>query len=134
MARPPLPRIDRCPQCGFRFRGRSEDHQHLSPVARRLQWFGFLAIFPAMLGVAAFLYFTRSADGLMIDFTGRANTITMAIFTPSLLLFALSLCVPKHATYRCPQCSWERTLRPNDRVEPAKTDEFAKKPDPPPTT
>ncbi|HEX3132928.1 MAG TPA: hypothetical protein VHX44_05015 [Planctomycetota bacterium] len=132
MARPPLPRIERCPQCGFRFRGRPEDHQHLSPAARRLQWSGYLAIFPAMLGVAAFLYLTRSADGLMIDFTSRANTITLAIFTPSIVLFTLSLWVPKHATYRCPQCSWERTLRPNDRVESAKTDEFEKQSEVPP--
>jgi hypothetical protein len=89
-------------------------------------------MFPAMLGVAAFLSLTRGDDGLMIDFTGRANSIMLAIFTPSIVLFALSLWMPKHATYRCPQCSWERTLRPNDRVEPAKTDEFEKRPDAPP--
>lgn len=85
-------------------------------------------MFPAMLAVAAFLSLTRGDDGRMIDFTGRANTIMLAIFTPSIVLFALSLWVPKHATYRCPQCSWERVLRPTDRVEPAKSDEVATPP------
>ena len=122
MPRPQPPRIACCPQCGFRFRGRPEDHQHHSPLARRLQRWGFIAFFPAMLGVAAFLYLTRQDDGQMLEFTGRAIALTLAIFSPSVLLFALSMWVPRQATYRCPQCSWQRTLGPGDRVSPAPDD------------
>jgi hypothetical protein len=117
-----FPRIDRCPQCDFRFRGRPEDHQHPSPLGRKLYWSGYLVLVPVMLGVAAFLALTRGEDGRMIDFTGRANTIMLAIFTPSLVLFMLSHWVPKRVTYRCPQCSWERTFKPDQHLEPTKTD------------
>ncbi len=102
--------IDRCPQCGFRFRGRPEDHQHLSPLGRRLQWAGYLAIFPMMLGIAAFIAMTRDERG-MIDFDGRDNLIMLVIFLPSIVFFILAMVVPKHRTYRCPQCSWQQTLR-----------------------
>ncbi len=124
----PLPRIERCPQCSFRFRGRPEDHQHLSPLGRKLQWCGYLAVFPAMAAVIAFLHFTRQDDGRMLEFTGRANFIMLAIFTPSIVLFFISVWVPKWFTYRCPQCSWERTLKagtsppepsPEDRAPPS---------------
>lgn len=122
MARDALPRIERCPQCGFRFRGRVEDHQHLSPRARRLQRWGFIAIFPSMLGVVAFLHLTRGPDGRMIDFPGFANSILLVILLPSLVLFVASMLVARHATYRCPQCSWQATFKGGDaappRVEP----------------
>ena len=118
MSRAPHLRIDSCPQCGFKFRGRPESHEHLSPFGRRLQLAGFWAFLPVMLGIAAFIALTRDERGLMLDFTGRANLIAFAIFGPSMLLFVLSMLVPKHQTYRCPQCSWERTLRPGDRVDP----------------
>lgn len=120
MANAKLSRIERCPQCGFRFRGRVEDHQHLSPRARKLQRWGFVAIFPSMLGVVVFLHLTRGPDGRMIDFPGFANSILMVILLPSLVLFVASMLVAKHATYRCPQCSWQRTLRPGDVVESVK--------------
>ncbi len=102
--------IECCPQCGFRFRGRPEDHQHLSPLARRLQWAGYLAIFPMMLGVAAFIALTRNERG-MIDFAGRDNLLMLMIFQPSIIFFILAAVVPKHRTYRCPQCSWQKTVR-----------------------
>ena len=119
MSRAPRLRIDSCPQCGFKFRGRPESHEHLSPLGRRLQLAGYWAFLPVMLGIAAFIALTRDERGLMLEFTGRANLIAFAIFGPSMLLFVLSMLVPKRCTYRCPQCSWERTLRPNDRVDPA---------------
>ena len=101
----------------FRFRGRTEDHQHLSPLGRRLQWWGYFAIFPAMVGVLLFLHLTRQDDGRMAEFTGRANLLMLAIFTPSIVLFALALYVPKRFTWRCPQCSWESTLKAGETVD-----------------
>jgi DNA-directed RNA polymerase subunit RPC12/RpoP len=119
--RMPKPRslrhLDRCPQCGFRFRGRPEDHQHLSPLGRRLQWAGYFAIFPMMLAIVVFIAVTRTERG-MVDFDGRDNLIMLVIFLPSIVFFILSMVVPKQQTYRCPQCSWQRTLRPGDRVDP----------------
>lgn len=111
MPRAPRLRIDSCPQCGFKFRGRPESYEHLSPVGRRLQLAGFWAFFPVMLGIAAFIALTRDERGLMLDFAGRANLIAFAIFSPSIALFVWSMLVPKHYTYRCPQCSWKKTLR-----------------------
>lgn len=104
-------RIDRCPQCGFKFRGRPQDHEHLSPLGRRLQLAGYWAFLPVMLAVAAFIALTRDERGLMLEFTGRANLIAFAIFSPSVVLFVCSMLVPKQYTYRCPQCSWQKTLR-----------------------
>ncbi len=80
-------RIDRCPQCGFKFRGRPEDHEHLSPLGLRLQLAGYWAFLPVMLAVAAFIALTRDERGLMLEFTGRANLIAFAIFSPSVALF-----------------------------------------------
>ena len=111
--------IDRCPQCDFRFRGRPEDYRHLSPLGRRLQWAGYLVIFPMMLGIAAFIAVTRNDRG-MIEFDGRDNLIVLVIFQPSIIFFILSAVVPKHQIYRCPQCSWQRTLRPGDHVDASK--------------
>lgn len=111
MPQAPRLHITSCPQCGFKFRGRPEDHEHLSPLGRRLQLAGYWAFFPVMLGIAAFIALTRDERGLMLDFTGRANVIAFAIFSPSFILFVLSMLVPKHQTYRCPQCSWQKTLR-----------------------
>lgn len=111
MSQAPRLRIDSCPQCGFKFRGRPEDHEHLSPLGRRLQLAGYWAFLPVMLAIAAFIALTRDERGLMLEFTGRANLIAFAIFSPSMTLFVLSMVMPKHRTYRCPQCSWQKTLR-----------------------
>lgn len=110
MAKKVLLHIERCPQCGFRFRGRAESYQHLSPLARRLQWAGYVAIFPMLIGVAAFIALTRDEQG-MIDFAGRDNLIMLVIFQPSLMFFIASMLMRRHQTYRCPQCSWQKTLR-----------------------
>jgi DNA-directed RNA polymerase subunit RPC12/RpoP len=117
------PHVERCPQCGFRFRPRAEHYQHLSPLGRKLQWSGYLAMIPMFLLVAAFMAFMRDDRGIP-DFAGRDNLIALVMFLPSIALFVASLVVPKHATYRCPQCSWKRTLRSGDVVEPAKSDEL----------
>ena len=114
MSRALLPRIDRCPHCDFRFRGRPQDHDHPSRFSRRLQWAGYLAFIPVMLAVAAFLALTRDERGLMMEFTGRANLIAFAIFSPSIALFVWSMLLPKRRTYRCPRCSWEHTFRAGD--------------------
>ena len=73
-----------------------------------------------MLAVTGFLHLTRGPDGRIIDFPGFANSILLVILLPSLVLFVASMLVAKHATYRCPQCSWQRTLRPGDVVETIK--------------
>jgi predicted RNA-binding Zn-ribbon protein involved in translation (DUF1610 family) len=109
--RPGRHKISSCPQCGFRFRGRSEDYEQASPLSRKLFWAGFLILLPVMLGVAAFIALTRDERGLMMEFTGRANLIMLAITMPSMLLFVAAKLVPKLTIYRCPQCRWQKTMR-----------------------
>jgi hypothetical protein len=100
-----------CPQCDFRFRGRVDDHLHPSPFARKV-FRGVLGVmFPTLLLVAAFFAYFRDDKGRVIQFDGIANTVMLMIFTPSLLVYAWYLLIPKQITYRCPQCSWEITYQ-----------------------
>ncbi len=70
-------------------------------------------MFPALAGVAAFIALTRDEQGHMISFAGDKNLIMLMMFTPTLLMYAWFTLLPKHVTYRCPQCSWNVTYAAN---------------------
>lgn len=103
--------IERCPQCDFRFRGRFDDHLKPSPLARRLQFASFIVPMPVLAGVAVFLALTRDESGMLPQITGFANLMMLVIVSPSVLLYALSLVVPKRVEYLCPQCGWRHESR-----------------------
>ena len=108
-------RIEACPQCGFRFRGRIETYMHPSPLARRVQMGMIWIMFPALAGVAAFIALTRDEHGQMISFAGDKNLIMLLMFTPTLLMYCWFVLLPKHVTYRCPQCSWQVSNSSRDK-------------------
>jgi len=117
--------IDRCPQCDFRFRGRPDDHHKPSPLARRLQLASFIVPMPVLIAVAVFLALTQDASGQPLQIVGGANLLMLIIVSPSVLLYALSLVVPKRIEYLCPQCGWRHvskrepktTIGDDDNVE-----------------
>ena len=103
--------IDRCPQCDFRFRGRPDDHLKPSPLARRLQLAAFIIPMPVLAAVAVFLVLTQDESGNTFQMAGAANLLMLIIVSPSVLLYALSLVVPKRVEYLCPQCGWRHESR-----------------------
>jgi DNA-directed RNA polymerase subunit RPC12/RpoP len=110
-------RIEACPQCGFRFRGRVETYMHPSLLARRVQMGMIWIMFPALAGVAAFIALTRDERGQMISFAGDKNLIMLLMFTPTLLMYGWFVLLPKQVTYRCPQCSWQVSYSSRDKPQ-----------------
>jgi hypothetical protein len=121
--------LERCPQCDFRFRGRPDDHFKPSPTARRLQTAAFIAPMPMLAAVALVLALTQQADGKPLQIAGGANLAMLLIFSPSVLLYALSFVVPKRVEYLCPQCGWRHegrrepktTIGDDDQAPPSPT-------------
>lgn len=120
--------IDRCPQCDFRFRGRPDDHHKPSPLARRLQLASFIVPMPILVAVAVFLALTQDESGNTFQIAGAANLLMLIIVSPSVLLYVLSLVVPKRVEYLCPQCGWRHvskrepktTIGDDDHIEAKK--------------
>ncbi len=113
-------RVEACPQCGFRFRGRIETYLAPSPFAKKVQMGVIWIMFPALAGVAAFIALTRNERGQMISFDGDKNFIMLMMFTPSLLMYFWFLYIPKQLSYTCPQCSWHVTYPINGKPPESK--------------
>lgn len=101
--------IDRCPACGFRFRGRPDDYLRPTRLARRLEWSAYLAPLPALAAVAVFFKLTADPTGKPLQIPGLANMVMLFICTPSLVLYAVSRFIPRRLDYLCPQCGWTST-------------------------
>jgi hypothetical protein len=82
-----------------------------------------------LAAVALVLALTQQADGKPLQIAGGANLAMLLIFSPSVLLYALSFVVPKRVEYLCPQCGWRHegrrepktTIGDDDQAPPSPT-------------
>ena len=100
----------RCPCCGYVFAGRPADYLREPLLARRPKRCSLIIIFPVLAGVFLYLRYGAAWLGLPTAFTGMANTLMLVMVSPSVILAAISMRLPRQERYDCRSCGWSGGL------------------------